>query len=187
EKVRRRAWQPLPAPPPLAERIREILLDLPEDTSDAVLAPGGADIGTEDPQPEDVDTTSRVLSQAQFTAGRALMGLGQMFGVRGLAQTGANWVKDAIERAPRLSESLLGRQEAALRELLRDFREGNLERALRRALPLGSAGDRGGVPARNARLPTHNLTYSLANLLGGGGGGPGSVWFGGGDVHAQLL
>jgi tetratricopeptide (TPR) repeat protein len=187
ENVRRRAWQPLPAAPPLAERIREILLERPEETGDAILSSGGGDIGTENPQPDDVDTPTRLLSQAQLAAGRGLMGLGKLLGAQGLARLGASWVKNAIEQAPRLSEALLGQQEAALRNLLRDFREGNLERALRRALPLGSPGDRGGIPARNAQLPFHNLTYSLANLLGGSGGGPGSVWFGGYDVHAELL
>src|SRR5262249_42554504 len=61
ENVRRRSWQPLPVPPPLSERIRDILLDRPEDTPDTVLDSGGAGIGTEDPQADDVDTTSRLL------------------------------------------------------------------------------------------------------------------------------
>jgi hypothetical protein len=86
---------------------------------------------------------------------------------------------------PRISESLLGRQEAALRELLRQFREGRLEEALRRALPLGEPGGRGGTIADNANLPRHNLFFSLRELLGFGKG-PGSLWLGGQDVRADL-
>src|SRR5262249_50198220 len=78
-----------------------------------------------------------------------------------------------------------GRQEAALRALLRDFREGNLDRALRRALPFGETGERGGVPSSGAHLPENNLAYSLTDILGSGGG-PAGYWLGGHDVWTEL-
>ena len=55
----------------------------------------------------------------------------------------------------------------ALRDLLREFREGDLERALRRApaaLRAGRARGRGAGPGD--QLPAHDLTYSLGKLLG---------------------
>src|SRR5262249_11043814 len=81
-----------------------------------------------------------------------------------------------------LSEALLGRQEAALRELLRHFREGKLEQALRRALPIGGAG-RGSRPAGDANLPVHQLCYSLGSLLGDR---PADLWVCAPDVPPQL-
>src|SRR5262249_46312516 len=42
---------------------------------------------------------------------------------------------------------------------------------------------RGGTPATSDRLPTHNILYSLGNLLGGG---TPSYWFGGYDVQREL-
>ena len=75
--------------------------------------------------------------------------LGQMLGIQGLSGLGVGWIGKALSLAPRLSEDLLGRQAAALRDLLREFREGDLERALRRALPLGEpGGTRGAVRLR---------------------------------------
>jgi tetratricopeptide (TPR) repeat protein len=84
-----------------------------------------------------------------------------------------------------LSESVLGRQEAALLALLAAFREGDLEAALRRALPLGEEGGRGGQAAQDANLPVHKPFYSLADLLGGRNSRP-SVWLGGGRVQVDL-
>src|SRR5262249_27400072 len=120
--------------------------------------------------------------------GRGLMWLGNALGMASLARLGARMLQDAVERVPRLTEGLLGRQEAALRALLKEFREGNLEKALRRALPLGHDADRGPTtPYGSARLPFHNLLYSLRELLGGSGGGRAGIWLGGFDVHQELV
>ena len=93
-----------------------------------------------------------------------------MLGIKALADLGARWIDRAVERVPRLTEAMLGRQEGALRELLRQFREGDVERALRHALPLGGDGGRGGVPSADGKLPTVDPTYSLQSLLGSGRG-----------------
>src|SRR5207253_11485161 len=96
-------------------------------------------------------------------------------GLGGLAGAGAGLMQRALDLIPRLSERLMGEQEAALRHLLRDFRDGNIEQALRRALPLNPSAFKPVVPAANAQLPRHSLLYSLRNLLAGRQD-PGSLW-----------
>jgi hypothetical protein len=182
--ARRSEWQSFPAPEPLAGRLHEIILDLPPPTSADILDSGGEDIGNELPRPGAGGLIDTITSKVAMTAGQGLMNLGKLFGLAALTALGARWIASAVERAPRLSESILGRQEAALRELLRLFQDGRLEQALRRALPLGGPSDRGGVPYHSAQLPTHSLLYSLGNLLGGRGRA--SIWFGGYDVQAEL-
>jgi tetratricopeptide (TPR) repeat protein len=188
EHIARRPWRALPAAPPRVERLQGIVLDLPGPDPEDLLAEGGDDIGTEAPRPDDAGGAAQVLSQAQLQAGRGMVRLGKLLGLPALARLGAQWMKNAVGRAPRLTEGILGRQEAALRALLREFREGSLERALRRALPLGHEADRGvGTPGTGVNLPFNNLLYSLTNLLGGGGGRGAGYWLGGYDVQAELI
>ncbi len=186
ENHERRQWRSLPNPRLPAERLREIVLETPPEAADDLLAPGGEGIGADDPRPYDASVPAQLLGKAALTAGKGFLWLGKLPGLGNLGQVGANLVNKAMSLAPRLSESLLGRQEAALRDLLRDFREGNLYKALRRALPLGGSGDRGVVPATGFRLPMHNLFYSLSNILGGSSRGPTAIWFGGYDVQREL-
>jgi hypothetical protein len=78
----------------------------------------------------------------------------------------ANWGK-ALRRLPAyITQSLLDRQRAALLRLLREFREGDPDKALRRALPAADAKTQSVQLATNALLPFHNLFYSLWNLFG---------------------
>jgi tetratricopeptide (TPR) repeat protein len=183
--VRRERWQAFPERPALAERIEALTLDLPQDTPEAILESGGEWIATEEPRPPETSPGATAAGNAQLFAGRALLKLGQALGWMGLAAFGAQLIGRALSWVPRLSEAVLGRQEAALRELLRQFREGNLDQALRRALPLGEPGGRGGAAAQDARLPTHDPRYSLRGLLGGRGGSA-SIWFGGADLQREL-
>lgn len=183
--VQRTAWEPFPEPRQFAERITSILLDLPAPPPEEIIEAGAGDIGTEDPRPEGSGVLDTIAGKVQAGAGKGLMGLGNLLGMKGLAKLGADMVAGALERVPRLSESVLGKQEAALRELLRLFEKGELDKALRRALPLGGGDGRGGVAAGDARLPLHSLFYSLGNILGGRGG-PASIWYGGYDVQRQL-
>jgi tetratricopeptide (TPR) repeat protein len=182
--LRRGDWQPLPAPPPLAERLTEITLDLPGESPDELLEAGGEGIGTEAPRPEDAGLPSKILSKTAFTAGKGLSWLGRKLGLGGLARAGNKWMESALNLWPRLSEAVLGRQEASLRDLLKDFREGNIERALRRAIPL-SGNDRGAVPATGSQLPTQDTRYSLKDLLRSGQGG-GGVWLSSYDTWREL-
>lgn len=184
-QVERRDWQPLPEVPYLAARIESITFDLPQSGADEIIAAGGGDIGSESPNPQAGGFLDTAASKAQAGIGKGLMGLGNLMGWQGLAKFGANLIAGAVTKVPVLSERILGKQEAALRELLRWFREGKIDDALRRALPLGGEGDRGGTPSTGWELPWHQLRYSLSGLLGGGSG-PASVWFGGYDVQAEL-
>ena len=113
------------------------------------------------------------------------MGLGAILGIKALADLGADWISRAAGGLPRLTEAMLGKQEGALRELLRQFREGDVEQALRRALPLGGTGERGGMPSADGKLPNVDPTYSLQSILGSGRG-PTGLWFGGNDLAVEL-
>jgi tetratricopeptide (TPR) repeat protein len=181
--VRRGKWESFPERPGFAERLREIRLELPPVPPEAILEEGAGDIGTEPPRPEGTGGLARAAGSAAMGLGRALHWLGNALHLRGVASLGAGLIAGALSLAPRLSESLLGKQEAALRELLRCFREGKLEQALRRALPLGGDPARGAQAAGDANLPVHNLRYSLSSLLNSRAA---SLWFGGGNVQLEL-
>jgi hypothetical protein len=180
-----RHWQPLPQRPVLPDRLREVILDRPLETPESIISSGGEAIGTETPRPPQAGMGAQMAGQAAAGAGKGLLWLGNALGWKALASLGARLIDEAVRRVPRVSEAILGAQEAALRELLRQFREGNLEDALRRALPLGSAPSRGSLAAQDARLPWHNLLYSLGELLGGSQR-PASVWLGGMNVRSEL-
>jgi tetratricopeptide (TPR) repeat protein len=182
---RRGEWRPLPTAPRLAERIYSITLQRPAEDPDDLLAAGGDDIGVDAPRPRRTGPVGHTVGQAMMGAGQTLFKLGNLLGLKGLAKAGAQWMEKAASWAPRLSESVLGKQEAALRDLLRRFREGKLEDALRHALPIGAEGGRGGFASSGSWLPTHRWRYSLASLLGGN---PGRValWFGGQNVQVEL-
>ncbi|MBV8381466.1 MAG: tetratricopeptide repeat protein [Planctomycetaceae bacterium] len=181
----RRDWGPLPRPEPLAERIEEIIVDCPSDSPEDVLGSGDVAIGTEEPRPVVSDPASTLLGKAALGAGKGMVRLGQMLGFKGLAGLGAGWIGRAVALAPRLSEDLIGRQAAALRELLREFREGDPDRALRRALPLGvPGGTRGADAYAGDHLPPRDLSYALKDFLGPQQ--PGGIWLGGQDVMAEL-
>jgi tetratricopeptide (TPR) repeat protein len=183
--VQRHRWQPLPEPSPLADRLMEISLEAKDLPPDELLEAGGEGIGTEDPEPENTKLAARALGRGAFGAGKALAWLGKIFGVRGLARTGVKWMQAGMDMAPRMAESALGKQEAALRELLKAFQRGDIERALRRALPLGEGG-RGSGFSTAARLPLHNLIYSLRNLLGDAGA-PGGYWLTSDNLYHELV
>jgi tetratricopeptide (TPR) repeat protein len=184
-QVRRRAWQTLPELPRRADRLLEVVLDRQAENTDALLVPEGPPIGTDEPRPANAGFLSKMSARSLMGLGSGFVWIGKMLGWKRLARLGAGLVQSAVAWVPRLSESVLGRQEAALRELLRLFRSGQLENALRRALPVGRESDRGGSAATDANLPPHNTTYSLSSLLAGSGRG--SLWFGGGNVVIDLM
>jgi tetratricopeptide (TPR) repeat protein len=183
--VERPGWQPLPAGTPLADHISEFRLDLPEQEPDDLLQAGGGDIGTEDPRPEAVGMPRKLLGSASLRLGQLLVQMGRLLKLRGLARAGARLMGRGLNLAPRLSERLMGLQEAALRRVLRDFREGRIEQALRRAVPMSDDLPRGSRPGRGASLPWNNLFYSLRNILAGSNS-PASIWFGSNDIWQDL-
>ncbi|HWY86705.1 MAG TPA: hypothetical protein VNX28_08270, partial [Gemmataceae bacterium] len=169
-------WRSLPEPQALADELLELTSDAPPTTTDQILEQGRTDIGSEASRPAGSSGIgSRLAGAAAYAAGTSMAWLGTKLGLGGLAGMGAGLLERAMNLIPRLSERLMGEQEAALRELLRDFRDGNIERALRRALPINPPESKPLTPAADARLPRHNLFYSLQNLLRRRRD-PGSIW-----------
>jgi hypothetical protein len=185
ERVERGIWRPLPDAPDLPDRINEITLDQPPERADDILEEGGKGIGSEDPRPANSSILSKMLGKAALQFGKGVAGLGHALNLSALARLGANWMARGLSVAPRLSESLLGKQEAALRALLQKFRDGDIDWALRHAVPLTEERLRGAQPASGASLPTHDLLYSLRNILGGSSG-PAGVWFSKWDAYQEL-
>jgi hypothetical protein len=186
DKTAQRAWRPFPAPRVLPERIEQIYVELPEDPVQDLLDDSGSDIGTEEPRPENTGLGSKILGTGSVLAGKSLQGLGNLLNLGALVKWGSKLVQGGLNLAPRLSEAVLGRQEAILQALLREFRQGSLERALRRAVPLGGQAERGSRLGAGFQLPFNNLLYSLGNLLGIKTGGAGAVWVTRPDTHQAL-
>jgi len=134
---------------------------------------------------EDAGTPAgrQIAARAAIGFAKAFAGLGRMLRVPGFVKTGASLAAWAIQRVPRLSAKVFDRQEAALREILRQLREGNIERALRRAPPAVS--DSGKVLPIDGgwRLGWRDPRYSLRSVING----VGNVWWlGGRDVWNSL-
>lgn len=184
-RLPRRAWRPLPEPPARPGELREVVLDLPDPPAGLLLEEAAGGIGTEPVAPPAAGPAQQASGQAKALLGQGMFWLGSKLNWKGLASLGAGLVRKALEQAPRLSERVLGKQESALRELLRQFKEGKVEDALRRALPLGQPGGRGATPAQDAHLPAHGLGYRLADFLGVPRG-PAGLWLGGGSVYDEL-
>jgi tetratricopeptide (TPR) repeat protein len=185
--VDRPAWTSLPEAEELAQDVTEIVLDMPATLPPEVLEAGGEGVGTEAPQIPDAPLPSKVAGKTLFGLGKSFAWLGKALHLPGLSAFGATLLGGAMSLMPRLSEKLIGQQEAMLRHLLRQFRMGNIDEALRRALPL--SGDmRGANMARDARLPRHDLFYSLVNLLGARGSkGRTSLWFLRSNIQHELM
>jgi tetratricopeptide (TPR) repeat protein len=173
-RLEARDWRSLPEARSLADDLVELVFDVPSADTDQILEQGRTDIGTEAPRPAaSSGLGSKIVGGVDYFVGATLAWLGTKLGARGLVGLGGNLLERALRAMPRLSERLMGKQDAALRELVRDFQKGNIERALRRALPLNRPLAAG--LATNARLPKHTLFYSLQNLLGGRNT-PGAPW-----------
>ncbi len=196
--VRRGEWEPLPEASERADRLTTIERPaLPVAVTDMLNAgrpddadplPGKGDPAggvPDDARPPAGSAAVQAAAAAAVGAGKALAWLGKMTGLPGLARLGAAFARKAIEQVPRVTERVLGAQEAALREVLRQLQEGNVEKALRRAPPAFSDPD---APARvgtDANLGTRDTRYDLRSLIGGGSG-TGTAWLGGGDVWNRL-
>ena len=200
-RVRRSDWEPFPPRPDRADRL--IVIERPAGPvaaieileagrpDDANPLPGAGESGPgrvpEDARPGSGSASplGRLAAGAQLGAGRFLAWIARTARAPGLARFGADLARRAMERVPRLTEKVLGAQEAALREVLRQLQSGDVEKALRRA-PVAVPDP--SVPSRigsGADLGTRDPRYSLRDLIGFGGG-PGVAWLGGGDVWARL-
>lgn len=196
--VRRRSWRPFPERPDAADRLTRIEWPAPPVAVESIFAGGAPDDASplfgdegkgggvpEEARPPAGAARDRLASGAKLGLAKAMAALAKLLRAPGLAKAAGRMARAAIERAPRLTEKLLGAQEAALRELLRQLQSGDVEKALRRAPAAVPDPDAGPAPvAHGADLNTHDVRYDLRSLLGGGG--PGSVWLGGGNVWAEL-
>ncbi len=170
-------WDALPEPPALADELVEITSTVPRPDVNIILEQGRDEIGSESSRPGgNSGLGSKIAGGAIYAAGKSLAWLGTKLGLGGVAGAGANLLQRAFEAVPSLTERLMGQQEAALRNLLKDFRDGNTDKALRRALPLNASESKPLGAAGNASLPSHNLFYSLRNLLAGRQAA-GGMWF----------
>jgi tetratricopeptide (TPR) repeat protein len=181
---KREKWQPFPEGEPLADRLTTITRVEPQGPPLAILDRGGEGIGVEQPRPPKVGPVKSAAGKVGMGIGKGLAALGSALGFGALARLGQKLMGAAMAAVPRLSEALLGKQEAALRELLRKFREGKTDEALRNALPMGGLGSVGGV-YQTDQLPTHDTRYSLGGLVAGTGSY--SAWLGGEDVQRELM
>ena len=168
-------WSALPEMRELAEGLVELSSSFVPPPVEAILEQGRQDIGTESPRPEGAaNIGSQILGTSLFVTGHLVTWLGTKLGLDGIANAGANLLGKALERVPRLSEFLMNQQEAILRALLKDFREGRIEEALRRALPLGGPPSQPVMPSGSTTLPWNNLccirsTTSSAGVPAGSG------------------
>jgi hypothetical protein len=189
---RRDAWEPFPPRPDRPQQLFRIERVGDDESADAIIEHGrpnddpddeGAADETDAPRPADGPPLRRAAARAGLGLGRLLARLGQALRWPGLARAGARLIGRAIAQVPRLSERIFGKQEAALRELLRRLRSGDVDGALRNAPVTGPP--EGPVAIDTGwRLGTRDPRYSLAALLGGGG--PAAAWLGGGNTWAEL-
>lgn len=186
KKPRREDWEPFPDGPKVADRLLAITLVLPEPPIDEMLAGEGPPIGADDARPPASGAGRRTLGKVSAGLGKGLGAIGKAIGSKKLGELGDKLKAKGTEIAPRISEGLLGRQEAALQHLLKKFRQGNTDDALRHAVPIGKEPGRGSRAYASDRLPSRGLSWSLSGLFGSGRAG--SIWVGGNpDTWRDLI
>ena len=178
QTVKRGEWKPFPAPTRHFDRIVEIDIQIPLEPVPGITEELSDDQTEAADQPGMGKPQAPLRGAASFGIGRALMWLGNKLNAKGLAEKGARLANSGMEASREISQAVLGKQSAALRDLLREFREGNRENALRHAIRLGgSSSPRGGSRSDGTRLPERNLAYTLASILGPGSRGGGSIYW----------
>ncbi|WZO96104.1 tetratricopeptide repeat protein [Isosphaeraceae bacterium EP7] len=180
----RREWGPLPDRPAQVERIESIRVEFPDESPEAALDAGsGGTIGIDARPADESGPGTRNPGESSFSR---IWNLAKSF-LRGRSGEGrAETTKDGARRREP-DAGVIGRQDAALRDLMREFREGDIEKALRRAIPMADPADsRGSGVHGGDNLPDRDLRYRLDDLLGGASDPPGDRWLGGGDLIAAL-
>jgi tetratricopeptide (TPR) repeat protein len=139
-------------------------------------------------KPSGPSTISQLRNQARMGMGRMLHGLGNLFRSKGLRNRGTQMMGDAISRMPvELSQKMIERQRQLLLQLLKKFRSGKSEEALKRGLDFGNTGEATGPTGAATDLPVHNsLLFSLMNLFPNRGGGT-AIWGGNDDLFNELM
>lgn len=194
-RVHRREWTALPEPPMLADRLTAIERPTPPGAVLEILAAGEPDDANplaghgqaggvpEDARPGAGSMLGQVGAGMLLGAAQLAAWMGKQLNAPGLGNLAGKLARKAVEKVPRITEKILGDQEAALREVLRQLQSGDIEQALKRA-PI-AVGDPSSTPAvdTTANLSPRDPRFSLRDLLGCGGG---SAWLGGGDVWNDL-
>jgi len=200
-EIRRNSWKPIPPAPFQPDRLTRIefrddrpaaVLEILNEgaPNDAAPLTGQGEAGGDAPIPEDARPKGSG-PLAKFGAGMALGGarmlawIGKQLNMPGLAKLGGSLARKAVEQVPRLTEKILGAQEAALREVLRQLQSGDADHALRRAPIAVGDPDAKATVSDSANLGYVDPRYSLSSLLSSGNG-PATAWLGGGDVWALL-
>ena len=188
----RRAWSSLPEPRQLAERLGQIVLDLPEPPADALYrefqqglrndGPRGGSSHDKD-KPDSDDSSPATVADMADEAGDGdsdSAGSGAARGgasprhprpsVQGVADTIRGWFSQAGQTYSKLKEKTqweLIDHSALLRKLVREFRDGDASRALRRAVPIMRPDERSSLaPVRASNwLPMSSAVYNLFELL----------------------
>jgi hypothetical protein len=186
KKPRLDDWEPFPEGPKIADRLLAITRIISDPPIDEMLAGDGPSVGTDDARPPASGVGRRALGKMSAGLGKGLGAIGKAIGSKKLGELGDKLKAKGAEIAPRISEDLLGRQEAALQHLLKKFREGKTDDALRHAVPVGKEAGRGSRPYASDRLPSRGLFWTLSGLFGSGQ--IGSIWVGGNpDTWRDLI
>jgi tetratricopeptide (TPR) repeat protein len=181
----RRGWNSFPVPRPLADRLAEIAFERPDQPPEELYRDFKQEIGREPARagpaedcdkPDDMTDAERSGrrpsegADADATqgghsmpnqAGGPTFGLGTVvYGVMALFARAGQTLSGLKDKAQWewVDHSHL------LRQLLREFRDGDPAKALRRAMPI-TRPDEPAVPTRLAKLPWARAIYNLGDLL----------------------
>ncbi len=178
---------PWPRITPLAKRLTQIeRFWLPPENPEALLDKDIDDIGIFKPEAPESHPGRKFLGGVAVRTGKLLGGMGRMLGIGPLTRLGSHLANHGLQLAPGLAMSLLGAQSAALHALLKQFQNGNLEEALKRALPLGGSSG-GRFSSLATRLPQHSGQFSLIDLLNFGRRRGGAAFYTDMDLYQQLI
>ncbi len=176
DSPKRRNWRPMPAPRPIADRIVVVSREIPETPPEELYR------ALED----DVRHPDRPRSRPERAEADAMEDAdgGESTGV-GLIRMAASGLGEAIRGLVGRARSLREKAQwgmldhsSLVKKLLREFRQGNIDRALRHSFSMREADPRARrVVSWGLRLPFHWAIYNLKELLGGPErGGAAGIW-----------
>jgi hypothetical protein len=181
--LERLKWSSLPEPRRLADRLMCVSIELPEPSPEEFYRALAREVQRGQPPPD--QPTAKDQQQSEGTdqtpgddrtrTGEAGQGSASGADSGGRGFPSAAGMVDAAQRlfarAGRAVELLKEKvrpepadHSALIRKLVREFREGDPARALRRAIPIVNP-DEPSVPRRDYRLPWSDAIYRLADLL----------------------
>ncbi len=184
----RRRWRPLPEPRRLAERLVEIAREWPEPPPEDLYREWEQDLRRPGP-PERRSRHRGEAGQGEGGTGEGAAGSaggetgqagGQTPGLHGLGDALRDLVGRAGSGARSLGEHIgwgMLDHSALVQKLLREFRQGDHDRALRHAFAMMPADPRDRMVGWGNQLPFSRAIYNLIDLLGSSSRGrPVSVW-----------